>query len=181
MKNFYDRQSVRLKGYDYSLPGVYFVTIDTKNYESYFGEVEKGKVKLSEMGKIANQFWRKIPAHYPSVQLDEFIVMPNHLHGVLLLDLDFDPDTHAVWAQNFAPIRAREHYNKFGPQPMNLASIIRGFKMAVRKYAVMHNLEFFWHRGFYDRIVRNQDELDRITVYIRNNPDNWPGDRNSSA
>ena len=154
-------------GYD---GGTYFVTICTHGREHYFGEIamnENGepKMNLSKIGNIANECWRSIPQHFPHVQVPLWIVMPNHIHGILIINPPIE-------TQNFASLQS----NKFGPQSKNLASVIRGFKIGVTKYARENNIPFAWQTRFYDRIVRNTDELNRIAEYIENNVAKWAFD-----
>src|SRR5664280_555297 len=87
-RNKYRIESTRYRGYDYSSPGKYFITICTKNRKPYFGEVENGKMGLSELGIIAKKFWKEIPGHFPNIKLDEFIIMPDHIHGILIINQD---------------------------------------------------------------------------------------------
>lgn len=180
--NQYYRQSHRLKGFDYSSNGYYYVTICTKDRFWYFGKIINGAMKYVNLGVIAQRLWREIPKHYPYVFLDEFIVMPNHIHGILIIN---HGTNNVVAAQNIAPLPPRfaslvlGHDNKFAPQSNNLAAIVRGFKIGVKKYAVINNLDFQWQPRFYDHIIRNQESLDRIREYIKNNPLNWIDDRNN--
>lgn len=186
-KNKYRVESARLKNWDYSSKGYYFITICTANREPFFGRKENGKMKLSEIGKIAVQCWQEIPRHFPNVQLDEFIVMPNHVHGIIIIGDGNKIDT--VEAQNFAPLRPpppppkqqqrRQQGNKFGPQSKNLASIIRGYKIGVTKWTKINNMVFAWQPRFYDHIIRNKKSLDNIRQYIVSNPSKWASDRNN--
>jgi len=80
------RRSIRLQGYDYSQPGIYFITICTKNHECLFGEILNGEMRLNDFGKIAHQCWLEIPNHFPHIQLDEFVIMPDHIHGIIILN-----------------------------------------------------------------------------------------------
>jgi REP element-mobilizing transposase RayT len=164
-----------LTGYDYGSNGIYFVTICTHNRETYFGAVETqhpsggetqdvASLRPTAIGQVAIDCWYAIPDHFPFVQLDAFQMMPNHLHGVLWIckpdydDRDGQPNT-------------------FGPQRQNLASVIRGYKVGVKKYAMVHGIEFMWQPRYYDRVVRSPNELNRIRTYIDLNPDKWVDDR----
>jgi len=89
-KNKYTINSARLQNYDYSQNGIYFVTICTREKEYFFGEIKNGEMNLNEIGKIAQQFWQEIPAHFPFVKSDEFVVMPNHVHGIIEICRDID-------------------------------------------------------------------------------------------
>jgi len=177
-RNKYRINSARLADWDYGSNGFYFVTICTKNKERYFGEIQtaslpgnemqndlSGKetqnlasLQVTDIGMIAFQYWTEIPVHFPFVELDEFIIMPDHLHGILL----FNKIEHSTWQPN-----------KAGPQSRNLASVIRGYKAGVKTYATTNEIEFQWQPRYYDRVIRNSNELERIRKYISDNPTNW--------
>jgi len=178
-RNKFRIPSSRLLYWDYSDNGYYFITICTKDKEEFFGEIISNKINLTEIGFIANKYWFKIPNHFPFVKLDEFVVMPNHLHGILIIR---NVIPH-VETQNFASLQQEiqiKSQNKFGPQSKNLASIIRGFKIGVKKYATINKINFFWQSRYYDHVIRNGKEFYRIKQYIRNNPINWEEDRNKN-
>ena len=174
-KNKYRISSARLKGWNYGSSAYYFVTICTKNREDYFGNVIDGIMKFSDLGYVAYKCWQQIPKHFPFVLLDAFIVMPNHIHGVIAICKNNDV---SVETQNFASLQPCKS-NTFGPQSKNLASVIRGYKIGVKKYSTMNNMEFSWQPRFYDHIVRDDGSLNRIRKYILNNPSNWETDRNN--
>ena len=176
-RNKYRINSARLADWDYSSNGFYFVTICTKDRQQYFGAIQNASIpgnetqnalsgdetenaltgnetqnlaslQATDMGIIAAQYWTDIP----------FIIMPDHLHGILL----FNKNESNEWQPN-----------KAGVQSKNLASVIRGFKAGVTKYATMSDIEFQWQPRYYDRVIRNADELERIRKYIGDNPANW--------
>lgn len=172
--------SARLPGYNYSQDGLYFVTICTQNLKCYFGDVINEEMVFSPLGKIAHKCWNEIPKHFPFVTLDKSIVMPNHVHGIIVINKKFPKP---VEAQNIAPlhrdIKINPNYkNKFAPQSQNLPSIIRGFKIGVKKWATMNKIPFKWQPRYHDHIIRNHSELERIREYIKNNPAQWTADRN---
>lgn len=169
-QNKYRIESARLAGYDYGSNGMYFVTICTRNKYLYFGHIESNPATLcpSPIGQIAIDCWHSIPNYFPFIELDTFQVMPNHLHGILAIR---KPETEPIQWQP----------NQFGPQQQNLAAAIRGFKAGVTKYAKLNQIEFGWQARYYDRVVRNQDELNRIRIYIENNPAKWVVERNNPA
>lgn len=176
-KNKYTIKSVRLEKYDYSQNGMYFITICTKDRQEFFGKIKGGKMMLSDIGKIANGYWQKIPQHFPFVKLDEFIVMPNHIHGIVEINWDIIGNASlGVETQNIASL---QYKNKFGPQSKNLASVIRGFKAGVKRYATVNDIYFAWQSRFYDHIIRNEKSLRKIREYIRINPQMWERDRNN--
>ncbi|MFC1613267.1 transposase [Patescibacteria group bacterium] len=191
MRKYKDKKQYRWQGYDYSREGFYFVTICTKNREFYFGDIVGTQdfafiqsqpfpqLQATKIGKIAEECWREIPDHFPFVTLDEFVIMPNHIHGIIIIDDNAKTQnvgTQNVGTQNLAFLR--EYKNQFGPQSKNLSSIIRGFKIGVTKYA-NNNLKFAWQPRFHDRIIRNDNELNKIRQYIINNPLKWELDRNN--
>ncbi len=153
------RIPTRLKGYDYTLPGGYFVTLCTHHRQNLFGQVVVGEMCLNQLGKIVESVWLEIPEHDPAVLLDEYMVMPDHFHGILFLN----------------PGKSVER--RASPLPSNasgaLPSIIGSFKSAVTKQINrLRNTPgaSLWQRSFYDRIIRNEKELDTFRAYIRANP-----------
>lgn len=167
MEKYKNKKQYRHKNYDYSQNGFYFVTICAKNREMFFSDVENGKIKLSEVGLIADKFWREIPERFLIVKIDEYIIMPNHIHGII-----------AINDCRNAPRRVPT-----GIQPLiknSLSSIINHFKGNVQKFCNKNNLEYFsWQSRFHDRIIRNEEELNKIRQYIIDNPLKWESDRNN--
>jgi REP element-mobilizing transposase RayT len=170
------RRSIRLKGYDYTQAGAYFVTICTKDRACLFGHVADGVMRLNQMGHIVRQCWLAIPDHVPHVLLDEFVVMPNHVHGIIVIMPTHDVGaTHASPRPNHdTPTRPR------GPQRQSLGSIVGSFKSAVTKR--INELRGtpgapVWQRNYYEHIIRNDDDMARIRKYIVNNPLQWALDR----
>ncbi len=135
-------------------------------------------MQLSIIGEMAQKYWHEIPQHFPFVKLGEFVVMPNHVHGIIIIDKPtVDYTTVMVETQNFASLPSSQHRkNKFGPQSKNLASIVRGYKIGVTKNARQINPDFAWQPRFYDHIIRNQKSFFDISQYIINNPLNWTND-----
>ena len=194
MKQAYDpekhhRRSIRLEGYDYSRLGAYFVTMCVKNKENSLGEIIDGEVLLSEIGKISEKCWNEIPMHYPCVQLDKYVIMPNHIHGIIIIidDVgaeDFQPlrphtqNNSNVGVEDFQPLHQPKinQYQKIIPK--SLGSIMRGFKIGVTKYCDQQKYTHFaLQRNYHEHIVRNENELNRIRKYIMNNPLQWQFDR----
>lgn len=171
-QNKYRSETTRLKNHDYGADGWYFITICTHNRENYFGEIFEtqnigvvgtqniASLQPTAIGKIAHQYWIEIPTHFPFVVLDEFVIMPNHVHGVFYFDKpEYEYRIHRL--------------NQFGPQSQNLASVIRGYKAAVKKYATMNDISFAWQSRYHDYVVRTERELQAIRRYIQNNPKKW--------
>jgi putative transposase len=165
----FHRRSIRLKGYDYAKEGVYFVTICTHNHALLFGQVVEGKIIINEWGKMAEQFWKAIPAHFPNTELDEFVIMPNHVHGIVILK---------------APVGAK-NISLFQSQPKQqscaigtIGSIVRGFKIGLTKWARLRNYQNpVWQRNYYDHVIRDEADLNRTREYINTNPDRWEEDK----
>lgn len=183
-KNKYTIESARMKGYDYSQNGLYFITICTDNRSNFFGKCVNEEMILSDIGKIAEQFWQEIPLHFPFIILDAFIAMPNHVHGILEISWNIEDksmnENYSVKTQNFASLQPNGNYkNKFGAQSKNLSSVIRGFKAGVKKHATINNIYFNWQSRFYDRIIRNDVELNKIREYIQNNPRMWEKEKDN--
>lgn len=162
--------SARLPEYDYGSNGLYFITICTQNREHFLGQIDPETALLAPtpIGQVAIDCWAAIPTYFPFVELDAFQLMPDHLHGVL---------------QVCKPLTDQTDYqpNQFGPQSGNLASIIRGYKSAITQHARINKIPFGWQPRFYDRVVRNANELDRIRQYIENNPTQWVIDNQQNA
>ncbi len=178
-KNKYRVTSHRLKGYDYSSDGAYFITICVKNRKHLFGEIVNGKMVLNDLGKITEKCWKEIPDHFPDVILDEFVIMPNHVHGVLFLF----PKNAPVETNNYSSLRNRPIQKRPNGTRRTIGSIIRGFKIGVTKYVRNNNetnnylpLLVVWQPNYYDRIIRSEDELNRIREYIFLNPEHWDKD-----
>jgi len=129
--NKYRIESTRMTSWDYSINAAYFVTICTWNREQYFGNVIENEMNLSPLGISATNCWKAIPKHFPFVALDVYIVMPNHVHGIIIIDKDYSKNTSHLETQNLA---SPQQGNNFGPQSRNLASIIRGYKICERKF-----------------------------------------------
>lgn len=143
------------------------INVETDNYPSFnnnnnfqnMNNTHNGaSLRMTEIGEIACKYWMEIPNHYPFVMLDEFVVMPNHIHGILYLN----PINKTDWTSN-----------KFGPQSNNLGAIIRAYKSSVKRYANQNNIEFEWQSRYHDRIIRDDNEYYAVKNYIINNPENW--------
>lgn len=183
-QNKYRIPSARLQHWDYRWAGAYFITICTKDRLHYFGEIENGKMILNEIGKMVQNEWRETPKIRPDMNLDlgEFVVMPNHFHGILIIGENeyngnggYGRDAmHCVSTPTPTPT---ETTNQFGPQRKNVASVIRGFKSSVTKNARVIIPDFAWQSRFYDHIIRDDKSFKTISNYIINNPENWDNDK----
>jgi putative transposase len=172
------RKPLRLKGYDYAQGGAYYVTICTQQRTCFFGDVINGQMVLNEAGQMIQQTWDDLPNHYPNVTLDAFVVMPNHVHGVIFI---YDS---LVGDALVASHDVSSHNTKGRPQGSPLPTFMDRFKsMTTVEY--IRGVKTFgwtpfngklWQRGYYDHIVRNEKDLDRIRQYIINNPLQWADD-----
>ncbi len=171
LKNLHHRLCLRLKGYDYSQAGVYFVTICVHNKACLLGNIVEGEMILSEHGEIVKECWNDLPNHYDSIELDEYIVMPNHVHGIIMIIQDDIAENSFVGA-GLKPAPTIKKYT--------LPEMIRGFKTfssrrtnELRKTPGIH----VWQRNYYEHIVRSEKKLHLIRDYIVNNPLKWHLDR----
>lgn len=152
------RNSTRLKTWDYGANGNYYITICTKNKKPYFGSVKDSKVNLSEIGAYAASCWKSIPLHHQFVKLDEFVFMPDHMHGILQIQ--------QAKGIEIRPIQFGSHRNK-------LALALRGFKSAVTSFALKNDIEFVWQSRYYEHVIRDEIDLNRIRKYIHENPSKY--------
>ena len=177
-RNKYRIPSTRLNGYDYAQAGYYFITICTKDRIYWFGNIKNSEMIKSKIGEITDKCWLEIPSHFPFVELDKFIIMPNHIHGIIIINEQQIANNKRRDAK-FC-VSTEEYKNKFGPQSKNLSSIIRGFKIGVKNFTKQNKIDFAWQGRFYDRIIRNEEELNKIRQYIIDNPIRWELDKNNT-
>jgi len=172
------RGPIRLQGYDYSSEGSYFVTMCTKGREGLLGEIVGHEMRLSEVGEIVKQYWLDLPDHFCNVTINEYQVMPNHVHGVVVIW------NHRRDLINQIPTGVRNEYfvvQTDFPSMKNpkqtLGKIIRHFKgKATKKIHDAGFCGFAWQPRFHDHIIRDEEDLVRIREYIRENPLNWATD-----
>jgi len=173
------RKSIRLKGYDYTLPGAYFITICIHNRECLLGEIKNDKTIVNTLGRIVEDKWNNIPKHFKQARLDEFVVMPNHIHGILIL-----MDRKNVGAKHSkTPANLNQKNLDKNASPLHKAkssgsvpAIIQNFtSITTRKINQIRKTPGakFWQRNYHEHIIRNEKELQRIRQYILNNPLKW--------
>jgi REP-associated tyrosine transposase len=167
------RRSIRLQDYDYASEGAYFVTTVTQGRVCLLGEIVDGKMCLNRYGEIVQRWWNEIPIHFPNVEIGAFVIMPNHVHGVIFI---IDQRTGEV----FPP------HNE--PKPLHkptLGQIIAYFKYQSTKEMNLANvtgtIAKFWQRNYFEHIIRNDQELQQKTNYILDNPSRWRSDRENST
>ncbi len=146
------RKSIRLNKFDYSQPGAYFITTNIQDRKPILGQILDGQVVLSDIGKIIEKVWKNLPAHYQTIDLDDFCIMPDHFHGIIIIK-DMKVEKH-----------------------QSLTEIVRGFKTYSSREA-NKICKFtgcaFWQRNYYEHVVRDEEELNRIRQYILDNPLRW--------
>lgn len=192
-KNKYRIPSARLQNWDYGSDGSYFITICTKGREHFFGEIINDEIQLSKMGKLAEQFWIDIPTHFPFIELGNFVVMPNHVHGILIIDKtnilpvvlvssELPVETRLIASlQSNVPSKTKQIGGFSGNKnPMlndNISRIIRWYKGRCSFEIKKINADFEWQSRFHDHIIRDAESFERIQDYIENNPINWKNDK----
>jgi REP element-mobilizing transposase RayT len=153
VSQLHERKTLRLEGYNYSSAGAYFVTLTIHNRLPILGTLDQGEMRLSKAGQIVKRIWLDLPIHYRMLNIDVFCVMPDHFHGILLIQNE--------------------------KSSLSLFEIIRGFKtFSARRINLLKNTPgaSVWQRGYYEHIIRNEEDLDKIRLYIQGNPSNWNKD-----
>ncbi len=179
-KGKYRIKSARLQGWDYSKNGAYFVTICTKDKEYFFGKIKNEKVNLSEMGEIAKKYWKEISQHFPFIILDEYCVMPNHVHGILWIKnaKNYRDDRNLASRDAINRVSTGGITGKHNPMGQKtLSEIIRWYK-GRSSFEIRKKFKFFaWQSRFHDHIIRNEERLNLIRNYIIHNHLKWKDDR----
>jgi REP element-mobilizing transposase RayT len=180
------RTSIRLKGYDYSQPGYYFITICTKNRECIFGIIEYNKVLLNNIGEMVRRWWLELRIKYENIHLDGFVVMPNHIHGILIVS---DNEIGVGANLRVRPNKINDNLEKGQTRRSapTLGDVIRWFKTMTTneyiKYVKQNGWKpiegKLWQRNYYDHIIRKKEDLNKIRQYIKYNPANWELDKNN--
>jgi REP element-mobilizing transposase RayT len=178
-KNKYRIQTTRLPGWDYGWNGVYFVTICTQHRIQYFGSIEHDQMQLSDIGALANEYWNAIPEHFPFVRLGAYVIMPNHVHGIIIIEKPEPVETPNLGVSTIQTMHAETP--NLGVSTVKwksgtLGVIINQYKRIVTISARVIDPAFGWQSRYYDHIIRNDEEYNRITDYIVQNPTNWEED-----
>lgn len=194
--NIHHRKSIRLKGYDYSQYGAYFITICTQDRACLFGNVVNGGLVLNEMGQIAYNEWLKTSELRKNVELDVFVIMPNHIHGIIILDGTGECGRGELHSPNNdiaynsgecgtvnnsgecnSPNSGECNSPLRGPSN-NIGAIVRGYKSSVTKQLNLLNIGCdVWQRNYWEHIIRDEQSYQRISDYIINNPAKWKDDK----
>ena len=169
------RRSLRLKGYNYNQAGAYFVTICTQNRKCVFGAAADGKIELNDTGHRVDRIWSELPARFSHVYVDAFVVMPNHLHGILIVGAQF------IAPDGLQDCRDCTEQGAINRAP-TLGEIVRAYKaVSVHMIRQTVNPTFGWQRNYYEHVIRNEESLNRIRQYILDNPARWQFDRENPA
>jgi putative transposase len=174
-KNRYRIESARLQTYDYTQAGCYFITLCVHRHQCIFGEVQGEVVHLNEIGKIAARCWEEIPKHFPNAELDAFVVMPNHLHGIIVIkDHGRDVQLNVSTRNISSSVSTEKTYASISPRKGSLSVIIRTFKAAVTTFCQRKGYQNFrWQSRFYEHIIRDDKDMDNVRNYIIDNPLKW--------
>lgn len=201
--DIHHRRSIRLRGYDYSSADAYFVTICTQGREYLFGDIADGAMHLNGAGRMVAEWWLKLPDKFPGVMLDEYVIMPNHFHGIIVIDNVraplAAPLSSAPLSSASAPLAAPDADSGLeirgasrgtargaskgaargaASSAPTLGNIMRAFKSisAIEINRTLDRQGRLWQRNYYERIIRDDDELSGIREYIRLNPVKWADD-----
>jgi REP element-mobilizing transposase RayT len=177
------RRSIRLKGYDYSAAGLYFITSCCQEMKCRFGKIEKNEMLLNEFGMIAYNEWIKLPERFPNFTLDVFQIMPNHMHGIISVGAGFTPAQTPAQNDHTCENRAgvREYGAGVNPAP-TIGDIVGAYKSLVSNECLKiyksrnEIMGRIWQRNYYEHIIRNESSYNTISEYIINNPQQWDKD-----
>ncbi len=182
----HQRTSIRLKDYDYSQPGAYFITLVTIGRDNLFGQINEGEMKSNRYGEIVQKTWSNLSHHYSHISLDGFVIMPNHVHGIIVINDDNSKGeslknvvASGIDSQNPSNLRDEQKTRPRLPAGHGLSEIVRWFKSFSARS--INNLrgqtgQPVWQRNYYEHIIRNQGEWDTIRAYIADNPRRWMED-----
>ena len=183
-KPFFQRQSIRLKGYDYSQAGAYFITLVTKNRLPLFGEITNGEMNLDQYGEIIQNEWFRTPEIRKEIMLDEFIIMPNYIHAIVVIEDPVGLSAQNSRATGRSPLQEKPTISSSSKfihlQSTSPGAFIAGFKAATIIQIIRLRSSPgapVWIRNYYEHIIRSESELDRIRLYIQTNPSQWDQDK----
>ncbi len=164
-QNIYRTQTTRVKWHAYDC-GIYFITICTHDKKHHFGGIKRDEISQQNImqhntfGLYAQKCLEEVKIHQPYAEVPLYVVMPNHIHALVFIHNDNKMKEQGV----------------FGPQSKNLGSVVRGIKVGITKFAKENNIDFKWQQRYYDHIIRNQEDLNRVAEYIQNNIGKWDTD-----
>ncbi len=185
------RRSIRLPGYDYRSPGAYFFTLNTYDRECLFGQIVDGEMRLSRLGSVVLRCWHSLPRHFASIALDAFVVMPNHVHGIIVTtgtdcscrgEASGEVSTQVSLAEPFPDASPLQPDHPSGTQPGSLGAILQSLKsVCTRKCNQVRGTPPtpLWQRNYYEHIIRDESELQRTRQYVVENPLHWEEDEDN--
>lgn len=179
-RDLHHRRSIRLKGYDYRSAGAYAVTICVDGRECALGQVVDGEVELSDLGRVAAESWAWLEEQYSYVSLDAWVVMPNHLHGIVVIHDDDGGGSHRVPSSSGGTVPTRDTGTRRKP----LGRLVGAFKtVSTKRINQLRDTPgaHFWQRNYYEKIIRNERQLDALRRYIIDNPQQWTLDSENPA
>jgi REP element-mobilizing transposase RayT len=179
--DIHHRRSIRLREYDYSSVGAYFVTVCANGRECLFGDIADDVMRVNDAGRMVYEWWLKLPERFPPVSLDEFVIMPNHFHGIIVFT------NHTNDFQNQNQNQGDDKVRPFGTIENSLGRVVQAFKSltTVEYVKGVNDLNWspfsgrLWQRNYYERIIRNENEMSAIREYIRFNPSKWSLDKDN--
>jgi REP element-mobilizing transposase RayT len=171
------RRSIRLKAHNYSSAGSYYVTVCAQNRECMFGKIVDTEMKLNDVGWMVQGVWDELPGHYPGVRTDSFVIIPNHIHGIIVL-------TGSTQRRGESRIRPREGDHKdrpYGTLAGTIGRVMQGFKSITTRKYIRGIMEYgwppfqkrLWQRNYFERVIRDEAEMNRVREYIIGNPARW--------
>jgi REP element-mobilizing transposase RayT len=189
----HQRRSIRLKGYDYTRPGAYFVTLCAWQRQCLFGEVVDGEMRLNRLGEVVLHAWQDLPHHYPHLELGGFCVMPNHVHAIMILveddhrrggSVDAEVSSSSQASNDRLQLPDQAETRPYTPVRHGLPEIVRAFKsFSARRVNLLRHMPGMpvWQRNYYEHIIRDDAEWCKIHDYILTNPARWEEDRENPA
>lgn len=175
-KRSYKKQTTRLKSWDYRSKAAFFITIITKNRKNFFGHIENQRTHLSSIGQLAQEHWLDLPNHHERLSLGNFVIMPDHIHGILVLNTQIDYDSrppHSRIGFEQDEMRSPKRMSIISPKPGSISVIVGSFKSVVSRMARKEDPSFGWTSRFHDHIIRTDEDHERIKAYIADNPKKW--------
>ena len=166
------RMRNRLWNFNYDSPGCYFITICTKDRKNYFGEIINKKIELSNIGITAQQCWQEIPDHFSNIAIDDFVIMPNHIHGIVQIKKN-------VGVADLRPLQYKLSSAQLvgvDRSKMILPKIVHGYKSSVTRALNIKGVKFAWQRSYFDEFINNEEIYKNVSFYIKHNVDNWEND-----
>ena len=179
----YKIKSSKLNNWDYSNPGKYFITICAYKKNNFFGKIKNpptggNRIRLKEIGLVAKSNWLEITRHFDNVKLDEFVVMPNHVHGIIEILPTIKTPCRDVGSRcRDVACNVSTRMSAISPKKKSIPSIIRSYKYSVQKYANDNKIFFGWQPRYFDEVIFDDKRYFQIKNYIKNNPDNWIKDK----